>query len=301
MRAVLRGPRRVAEDVGAALVGVGALAWAGRRPAPRTPYNRSLTGPDRRIAFYSVALDDLKAIKNELGGTLNDTVLTIVARALRRDLERRGEDVRALNAFVPVSMAQSRNRAAAPGNEVSGMVVRLPIGCPDPVDCLRQISEETREVKESGQALGAQALTGLSGLAPPTILSVAARLSARQRFINLVVTNVPGPQQPLYLQGRELLEIAPMVPVGNNLALTVGAVSYNGTVSFGLVGDFDALPDLDSTIEDVRAATEELAAAAGVELRPAAEPAESEESAAAGSAEAPAARGPGGARIPPGR
>jgi WS/DGAT/MGAT family acyltransferase len=289
VRAALRGPRRFAEDVGTRLVGIGALAWAGRRPAPRTPYNRGLAGPDRRVAFYSVALDDLKAIKNELGGTLNDTVLTIVARALRRDLGRRGEDLSELNAFVPVSVAQSRNRAAAPGNEVAGMVVRLPIGCPDPVECLRRISAETREVKESGQALGAQALTELGGLTPPTILSVAARLSARQRFVNLVVTNVPGPQRPLYLQGRELLEIAPMVPVGNNLALTVGAVSYNGTVSFGLVGDFDALPDLDVTIEDVRTATEELAVAAGVELRPAAEP---EPSASAESKpDAPAADG----------
>jgi diacylglycerol O-acyltransferase len=272
LRAILRRPRRVLEDVGEALVGVGALAWAGLRPAPATPYNRSLTGPDRRIAFYSVPLDEVKAIKNALGGTVNDVVLTIVARALRRDLEGRGADVSTVHAFVPVSTAKSGERAAAAGNEVTGMVVRLPISCEDPLECFSRISEETRAMKESGQALGAQALTGLGGLAPPTILSVATRLSAHQRFVNLVVTNVPGPQQALEFDGRELLEILPMVPIGQNLALSVGLISYNGTLSFGLVGDFDALPDLDEVVENVRRATEEIAAAAGVEALPARPP-----------------------------
>ncbi len=272
LRAALRGPRKLVEDAASALAGVGALAWAGLRPSPRTPYNRTV-GPDRRVAWYSVALDDVKAIKNELGGTVNDVVLTIVARALRRDLERRGSDVGSLQAFVPVSLAGGKNRAAEPGNEVTGMVVDLPISCPDPIECLRRIRRTTEEMKDSGQALGAHALTGLGGLAPPTILSAAARLSVRQRFINLVVTNVPGPQKPLYLGDRELLEILPMVPIGNNLAVNVAVISYNGTMSFGLVGDFDALPDLDRIVEDVRAATEEIAAAAGVQLQPAAEPA----------------------------
>jgi diacylglycerol O-acyltransferase len=266
VRAALRGPRRVLEQVGSALVGVGALAWAGLRPAPSTPYNRALTGPDRRIAFYSVRLDEVKAIKNALGGTVNDVVLTIVARALRLDLERRGADVRTLHTFVPVSTTQTTGRAAAPGNNVTGMVVRLPVACADPLECLSRISEETRAMKESGQALGAQALTGLGGLAPPTILDVGTRLSARQRFINLVVTNVPGPQHELAFDGRALLEILPMVPIGQNLALSVGIISYNGTMSFGLVGDFDALPDLDQMVEDIRASTEELAEAAGVSV-----------------------------------
>lgn len=266
LRAALRRPRRVLDQVGSALVGVGALAWAGLRPAPSTPYNRALTGPDRRIAFYSVSLDEIKAIKNALGGTVNDVVLTIVARALRRDLDRRGADVGSLHTFVPVSTAQSAERAAAPGNQVTGMVVRLPVGCSDPLECLSRISEETRAMKESGQALGAQALTGLTGLAPPTILNVGTRLSARQRFVNLVVTNVPGPQHELSFDGRALQEILPMVPIGQNLALSIGIISYNGTMSFGLVGDFDALPDLDQVVEDIRASTEELADAAGIEI-----------------------------------
>ena len=269
LRAALRRPRRLVEQAGAALAGVGALAWTGLRPAPSTPYNRSV-GPDRRVAFASVELEDVKAIRNALGGTVNDVVLTIAARALRRDLRGRGADVDVLHAFVPVSLRESAGRAA-PGNEVTGMVVRLPIACPGPEECLRRISEETRRVKDSGQAMGAQALASLGGLAPPTLLGVGARLGARQRMVNLVITNVPGPQHALFLDGRELLEILPMVPVGHNLAMTVGVVSYNGTMSFGLVGDFDALPDIDAVVEDLRAAAEELAQAAGVDLR---EPAE---------------------------
>ncbi len=264
LRAALRRPRQLVEEVGAALGGVGALARAGLRPAPSTPYNRTV-GPDRRVAFVSVELEDVKAIRNALGGTVNDVVLTIAARGLRRDLQRRGADVDVLRAFVPVSLREGTGRAA-PGNEVTGMVVGLPIECPEPDVCLQRISEETRQVKDSGQAMGAQALASLGGLAPPTLLGVGARLGARQRMVNLVITNVPGPQHALFLDGRELLEILPMVPVGHNLAMTVAIVSYNGTMSFGLVGDLDALPDLDVIVEDLRAAAEELAGAAGVEL-----------------------------------
>ncbi len=269
LRAALRRPRRLVEEVGAALGGVGALARAGLRPAPSTPYNRTV-GPARRVAFVSLELEDVKAIRNALGGTVNDVVLTVAARALRRDLLRRGADLDVLQAFVPVSLREGTGRAA-PGNEVTGMVVGLPIECPEPDACLQRISEETRQVKDSGQAMGAQALASLGGLAPPTLLGLGARLGARQRMVNLVITNVPGPQHALFLDGRELLEILPMVPVGHNLAMTVAIVSYNGTMSFGVVGDRDALPDLDVIVEDLRAAAEELAAAAGVELR---EPAE---------------------------
>jgi len=265
LRAALRRPRQLVEEAGAALAGVRALAWTGLRPAPSTPYNRTV-GPDRRVAFVSLELGDVKAIRNALGGTVNDVVLTIAARALRRDLQRRGADVDVLHAFVPVSLPEGTGRAA-PGNEVTGMVVRLPISCPEPEVCLRRISEETRGVKDSGQAMGAQALASLGGLAPPTLLGVGARLGARQRMVNLVITNVPGPQHALSLDGHELLEILPMVPVGHNLAMTVGVVSYNGTMSFGVVGDFDALPDLDVIVEDLHVAAEELAQAAGVELR----------------------------------
>ena len=258
LRAIVRRPRRVIEEVGGALVGAGAFAWAGLRPAPRTPYNEKLAGPDRAVAWLTVDLEDVKAIKNSLGGTVNDVVLATVARALRRDLERRGNETDTLHAFVPVSVRQPGDERSQPGNEVSGMVVDLPLGCPDAIDCLHRITDVTKSMKESGQAVGAKALTDLSGFAPPTIVDVAMRLSARQRFINLVITNVPGPQQPLELDGRELLEILPMVPIGQNLRICVAIVSYNGTMSFAVIADADLMPEPAAMTADIRAALAEL-------------------------------------------
>jgi hypothetical protein len=175
-----------------------------------------------------------------------------------------------LRAFVPVSIRSDDHRGEA-GNEVAGMIVRLPISCSDPVICFQRISDETKDAKASGQALGAQALTDLSGFAPPTLLDQGARLVARQRFVNLVVTNVPGPQQPLHMGESELLEFFPLVPLGKNLTLNFAVLSYNGRIFFGLVGDFDAVPDLDDLVEDVTRAIAELGNAAGVavEARPA--------------------------------
>src|SRR5579884_2753545 len=145
----------------------------------------------------------------------------------------------------------------------------LPVGIVDPVERLRTISASMQELKSSGQAVGAQVLTQLSGFAPPTIMSQAARLQARQRLFNLVVTNVPGPQFPLYLLGRELESIFPMVPLAKNTALGIAIMSYNGQLSFGLTADYDALPDVEVLLEELRAAIAELAAAARSPVRPA--------------------------------
>ena len=204
-------------------MGVGAMAWAGLSPAPATPYNRRVGG-DRRFAWVRTELDDLKAIKNSLGGTVNDVVLTVVARALRRDLDRRAFPIDGLElkVFVPISMRRDDQRGQT-GNMVSGMVVALPVSLDDPVEVLQQIIESTRELKDSGQAVGAQALTELTGFAPPNVMDQAARLTARQRFINLVVTNVPGPQEPLEMAGRRLTDLFPIVPLGKNLGLGRGA------------------------------------------------------------------------------
>jgi diacylglycerol O-acyltransferase / wax synthase len=269
--ALVRRPRRVAGRALELAVGLGAMAWAGLSPAPPSPYNRPIGG-ERRLTWVRARLEDLKAIKDELGGTVNDVVLTVVTRALRRDLERRGweTDGLELKAFVPISIRGEDERGEA-GNRVSGMIVALPVSCEDPAACLRRISGVTRQVKDSGQAVGAAALTELTGFAPPNLLDQAARLTARQRFVNLVVTNVPGPQEPLSLAGRELQDIFPVVPVGKNLALGVAIVSYHGGMSFGLSGDFAALPGLEELAGDFEAALGELAEAAGI-TRPEPEP-----------------------------
>jgi diacylglycerol O-acyltransferase / wax synthase len=194
-------------------------------------------------------------------------VLAVVSRALRHHLEQRGEPVEGveLKAFVPVSV-RTEDQSGTPGNQVAGMIAALPISCADPLTCLGAISDQMRGLKDSGQAIGAQALTELMGFAPPNLMNQASRLMSRQRFFNLVVTNVPGPQFPLYLMDRELKDIFPMVPLTHNAGLGVAIVSYNGGMNFGLVGDFDALPDLEDLAGHFDAALRELADAAGVKL-----------------------------------
>jgi diacylglycerol O-acyltransferase / wax synthase len=262
VRAALRGPRQVAERVGTALAGFGALAWAGMQPAPPSPFNVKI-GPHRRFTWVRGELAQFKAVKNALGGTVNDVVLAAVAGALGRYMRLHGEPTdEVLKAMVPVSVRADVERGAL-GNRVAAMWAPVPVGITDPVQRLLAISREMEGIKESGQAVGAQVLTGLSGFAPPTILAQAARLQARQRLFNLVVTNIPGPQFPLYMLGRELEAIYPMVPLAENTALGIAIMSYNGQLNFGLTADFDALSDVETPAEELRSSIEELVAAAG--------------------------------------
>jgi diacylglycerol O-acyltransferase / wax synthase len=266
VRALFRAPRRVVSGARDAAVGVGAMAWAGLNPAPSSPYNRAI-GPHRRFTWVRADLADMKAIKDELGGTVNDVVLSTVAGALGRHLRRRGRqtDGLELKAMVPVSVRTEVEQGAL-GNRVAAMMAPLPVWCQEPVARLDIVRERLKDLKGGGQAVGAQVLTELSGFAPPTIMGQASRLMSRQRFFNLVVTNVPGPQFPLYLMGREMLETFPMVPLAKNQALGIALLSYNGHINFGIVGDYDLLWDLDELAGDVQASLAELAEAAGVEL-----------------------------------
>jgi diacylglycerol O-acyltransferase / wax synthase len=264
VRSVFRAPRRIAGAAVGALAGVGAMAWAGMNPAPECPYNTSI-GPHRRFTWTRVSLADVKAIKNALGGTVNDVMLAIVTGGLGRDLRRRAEQIDELTAMVPVSVRSEEARGAL-GNQVAAMMAPLPVGEEDPVVRLERISTAMKRIKESGQAVGAQVLTDLTGFAPPTIMAQASRLVVRQRLFNLVVTNVPGPQIPLYMLGREMLEIFPMVPLAPNQGLGVAIMSYNGHINFGLVGDYDVMEDLDQLALDFQESLAALADAAGVEL-----------------------------------
>jgi len=264
VRAALRGPRHLAGRVGEGLVGVGAMAWAGMNPAPPSPFNVRI-GPHRRFTWVRGDLDTFKAIKDATGGTVNDVVLTVVAGALGRYMRLHGhptDDV-VLKAMVPISVRADVDRGAL-GNRVSAMWAPLPVGMTDPIQRLLRIRHEMHGIKDSGQAVGAQVLTHLSGFAPPTIVAQAARLQARQRFFNVVVTNVPGPQFPLYLLGHELDAIFPLVPLATNTALGIAIMSYNGQLNFGLSADFDALPDVEMLAEEIESCIEEIAAAATV-------------------------------------
>jgi len=257
VRAALRGPRQVMRGLGATSKMVGAgLA------APNSVFNVEI-GPHRRFAITQARLADLKRVKDAHGGTVNDVILSIVAGALGRYLRARGHDTEGLElrAMVPVSVRAEEEHGAL-GNRISAMMAPLPVWCEDPVERLRILTEEMGDLKSSGQAVGAEILTRITDFAPTTIASQAARLQPAQRFFNLVVTNVPGPQFPLYVLGRQMESIFPMVPLARRQALCVGIMSYNGQVNFGLVGDYDAMADLDSFALDLEAATDEVVATA---------------------------------------
>ncbi len=257
VRAALRGPRQVLRGLGATSKMVGA-----GMAAPSSVFNAEI-GPHRRLAMTQTDLGDLKRVKDTHGGTVNDVILAIVAGALGRYLRARGHDTEGLElrAMVPVSVRAAEEHGAL-GNRISAMMAPLPVWCEDPVERVHILTEQMGDLKTSGQAVGAEILTKLTDFAPSTIASQAARLQPAQRFFNLVVTNVPGPQFPLYVLGRKMESIFPMVPLARRQALCIGIMSYNGQVNFGLIGDFDAMADLDSFALDLEAATEETVATA---------------------------------------
>ncbi len=267
VQAAIRRPLRVAQRLGGALAGLGAIARMGLDAAPQSPFNVKI-GPHRRFTWVRADLAELRGVKGSLGGTVNDVVLSVVAGALGRYMRLHGEETEdvELKAMVPLSVRTGEHDGEL-GNRVAAMWVPLPVGVIDPVTRLREICWSTEGVKESGQAVGAQLLTQLSGFAAPTILAQAARLQAHQRLFNLVVTNVPGPQLPLYVLGRELEALYPMVPLASNTALGIAIMSYNGQLCFGLVGDYDALTDLETLAHELRASIAELVAAAHARRR----------------------------------
>jgi diacylglycerol O-acyltransferase / wax synthase len=263
VRNALSHPDRAGAEAGRAVAGLASQAAAGIQGAPQSPLNVRI-GPHRRFAWVEADLTTFKAIKNALGGTINDVVLTAVAGALRAHLIRHARDPEGteLKAMVPISVRADAEHGAL-GNRVSAMYAPLPVGLPDPVERFRFVHAAMAGLKESGQAVGAMAITRLADAAAPTVLDQAARLVSRQRFFNLTVTNVPGPQVPLYVLGRRLQAFYPLVPLVNNTALGIAIMSYDGHLFFGLLGDFDALPDLDALAEDLAYAIEELAAPVG--------------------------------------
>ncbi|HYM46508.1 MAG TPA: wax ester/triacylglycerol synthase family O-acyltransferase [Solirubrobacteraceae bacterium] len=267
-RALLRAPRRAVSQVREGLASVGATTLAGiSAPAPASPFNVDI-GTHRRYTFLDADLARFKAVKNSLGGTLNDVVLAAVSLALGSYLRAQGHDTRGLvlKAMVPVSVRADSERGAL-GNRVAAMWAPLPVGVENAAECLAQIRVAMEDIKESGQAVGAQVLTNLAGFAPPTILSQAARLQARQRFFNLVVTNVPGPQFPLYLLGHRLRGLYPVVPLASRQALGIAVMSYDGHLGFGLLADYDAVPELETIARALRRAITALSRAAGVPAR----------------------------------
>jgi diacylglycerol O-acyltransferase / wax synthase len=213
--------------------------------APHTSLNRPI-GTSRRLAVIEVPLDNLKDVKRNLGGTVNDVVLAVATCGLRRLLLERGEQVpsEGLRAMVPVNIRAAGDRIAA-GNVITSLFVHLPVAESDPARCYARQTEEAEDLKSGSQALGSSALIKLTGLAPPVLHSLLARSLYATRLFNVTITNVPGPQQPLYAFGSRLRQAWPLVPLAAEHALGIAVFSYDGKVFFCLNADRDSVPDLD--------------------------------------------------------
>ncbi|MGH2957017.1 MAG: WS/DGAT/MGAT family O-acyltransferase [Solirubrobacterales bacterium] len=233
---------RKAIDAGEALAEV---AWNFANPAPDLPLNVEI-GSHRRFYWTRAQLDDYKRIKDQLGGTVNDVVLTVVSGALRNWLRSRGIATEGLElrALVPVSIRAEDERGAT-GNRIAAMRGPLPVYIEDPVQRLAVIRAAMGELKESKQALGAEVISRFNDFAPPTLLAQASRINFSTRLFNLIVTNVPGPQIPLYVLGRELQDVFPVAFLPENHALAIAVMSYNGGIDFGLLADYDSMEDVD--------------------------------------------------------
>jgi WS/DGAT/MGAT family acyltransferase len=240
-----RGPRRVVRktiDTTRGAVSLRSLL----SPNPTSTLNGPI-GPHRRWDWARARLSDVKQIRQAHGVTINDAVLAAITNGFRELLLARGESVegRVIRTLVPVSV-RADDEHGTYNNKVSAMFAELPIELEDPIERLESLHEQMQYLKQSGQAVAAERLTALTGFAPAMLLTLAGRVATRlpQSTVNTVTTNVPGPQHPLYLSGRRLLEAFPFVPLGGRVRVGVAIFSYDGGINFGVTGDFDAAPDI---------------------------------------------------------
>jgi len=249
--------------VGTAVGGLFDALRTAVRAAPGSPLNVPIS-TQRRFAVARTALEDFKLVRAAHGGTVNDVVLAVVSGALRNWLLSRGEPVipsTTIRAMAPVSVRDaSDDGRTAPGSKVSAYLVDLPVGEPNAVVRLHHVSHAMRAHKDSGQSVGADVLVRLSEFTPPTMHALGARVANgfSQRIFNLVVTNVPGPQFPLYAAGARMLEMFAVVPLSKNQGVSIGVTSYDGGVYFGLNADRDAMTDVDGLASMIEESLEEL-------------------------------------------
>lgn len=255
------GMVRVGGAVGRALVST-AGALSNRRSAPDSPLHADLS-EQRRFVTVRTELRDYRTVRRVHGGTVNDVVMATVTGAMRSWLMTRAEPVhgsRSLRVMVPMSVIDGDLEPTSLGSQVTGHLVSLPIGESSPVVRLHQVSYAFKAHKDTGMAVAADRLADVAGFAPTTFHALGSRVAASQvrRGFDLVVTNVPGPQFPLYAAGAQMLESYPVQPLLRGHALTIGVTSYDGGVYYGLTADRDALPDLDVLGQCVTEALAEL-------------------------------------------
>ena len=258
----VRRPETTARKAVEALEGISEILTAFADPAPDVPLNQEI-GPHRRYVWARSDLSTFKAIKDSLGGTVNDVVLAVVTGSLRNWLHSRGVRTEGLElrALVPVSIRTEDERGDL-GNRIALMRGPLPVYVGDPVRRLRIISQEMEGLKRSKQALGAEMISRFNDFAPPTLLAQASRINFSTRLFNLITTNVPGPQLPLYVLGREMEEVFPVAFLPQNHALAIAIMSYNGKVGFGLLADYDSMEDVELVSDGINESVAELERAA---------------------------------------
>lgn len=256
LRALETTPRRAAEDM-RKTVDLAAELARQRPQAPMTPLNEPLTG-NRRYAMCALDLAALKAAGKAAGGTVNDAVLAAVTGMLRRYFEAAGVSLGGRDpvALVPVSV---RREGEEGGNRISTVFVDLPVRETDPAAAMESIAAQMRKLRESAAVRAGALLVGATGQVPPVVASMLVRAMGNVRAFNLVVSNVPGPQMPFYMNGARLLEAYPAVPLNpGNQRLTVGVLSYDGGVHFGLLADAKLDPPVEVAADALSAALAEL-------------------------------------------
>jgi len=265
----LGDPRGWAEHAAQTVQGLVAYAGIARRP-PSSRLNGPI-GPHRVWTSARAQLSDVKEIRTALDGTVNDVVLTVIAGGFRTLMVSRGEDVsddRTLRTLVPVSV-RGRGQSGAYDNRVSAMFADLPVGIEDPVARLGAVHSQMRHLKGTHEAVAGEVLTSMGGFAPEMLLALGARVATRvpQRNVNTVTTNVPGPQRPLFLTGRRMLETLPYVPLGGHVRVGVAIYSYDGGLGFGVTGDRGTAADVGVLAEGIEASMSELLAVARAHAR----------------------------------
>jgi diacylglycerol O-acyltransferase len=268
LRRATRAPRRSLAQL--QQMAAGMRSYAGRLVPTPTNSLVGAIGPHRRWTWVAADLADVKTIRTAFGVTINDVIVSVVTSGLRDLLVARGEPVDELvvRSLIPVSI-RSEDARNTYDNRVSAMFADLPVAVDDPLERLTAVHEQMEMLKGSHQTDAGIGLTALGEFAPSAAVAFAERSVTQilrrmpQHSINTVVTNVPGPQYPLYLAGREMLQYLPFVPIAHGVRVGVAIVSYNGGLFFGITGDYDTTPDIDVVAHGISDSMAELVGLAG--------------------------------------
>ena len=271
-RRAARGIREAAEElkelgqeVGTRVRSILDMMSAMRDEPSKTPLNEAI-GPHRRFDWREMPLDRVKAVRRALGCTINDVVLATVTGAVREFLQLRGHELEGIDFRIAAPVSIRNPDDPEMGNRVSQWFVRAPIDETDPLVRVEKIRAATKELKASKQALDADLIMNIAEWTPTILLSLASRSASGSAPYNMMVTNVPGPQQPLYLLGARLDALYSQVPIADSTALGVALVSYAGKLCWGFNADFESVPDLELFADAIEASFAEIAEAAGVEF-----------------------------------